>query len=69
MGVTRKLLKIYAVVSNDSLELPLCVGTANECCNYLKIPMWKFKNTVHASSHLSDYKIVYCNLKENISNG
>ena len=37
MKIERNYLNLYEVVTNTVEEIPLCVGTMRECCEYLGI--------------------------------
>ena len=37
MRKIRKIRKMYEVVTNDNLQLPVCIGTLEECSAYVGI--------------------------------
>lgn len=74
-GLTRNYLKLYAVVSNDEFELPMCIGTIHEISEYLGITANRVRvqMSVHDAPYnhkwASYFKIINLNLKERVGNG
>lgn len=42
---------IYMITTNDSYELPLCVGNAKECSNFLNLTVGNFHSVLSKHKH------------------
>lgn len=68
----KTLFSIYAVVTNDDYEIPLCVGPLHECAEYMGVTMSGLRSLMYyhrrniSQSWSGEYRIVDLKFKERI---